>query len=84
MPLCTSDDTSLCTNDQACVLDLLGTPDAGLCIGDCNVFTGDGCGGQESCLLLGEQGANANEEIKIPGACLPNPNPGSQSTRTYF
>jgi len=76
--LCTQED-SPCSGESACIDRLLNTDGAGLCFGDCNPFTYEGCEAAESCQLVG-QGLNDTGEERIVGFCAENPNPGAVTT----
>ena len=78
-PICTTDNISACTGQRTCIFDLLDTPDVGLCTGQCEFFTGQGCQAQETC-WIGAQGLNAEQETIISGVCIDNPNRGEQAT----
>jgi hypothetical protein len=79
LPICTNEDTTQCTEGRVCALDILGTPNAGLCTGECNYFTGVGCDNQQSC-LIGFQGPDANQDIQMSGHCVDNSNSGTLPT----
>ena len=79
LPICTTEDSSPCTGERVCAIDILGSPDVGLCAGECNFFTGNGCEVDQDC-LLGFQGADAMGETKIVGGCFDNPNSGMVQT----
>lgn len=69
---CTAADTRNCTGPSACAL---GTqenePDAGFCIGDCNVWGAQpGCGGGETCQLAAVGTTAAGIDV-FTGMCTP-------------
>ena len=78
-PICTIDDTTPCTDDRVCDINMIDVSDAGLCVGECNVFTDERCEAGQTC-LLGVQGQDNTGETHIRGACYANPNPGTAPT----
>ena len=76
--LCSQED-SPCVGETTCVERLLNIDGVGLCFGDCDPFSGVGCGQDESCVLVG-QGKNQAGEDKIVGLCVGNLNQGAVPT----
>jgi hypothetical protein len=58
------------TRYQACAF-VLAIDDVGLCLGECNIFTQEGCDEGQECQLFNE-GVNANDEPVAFGSCVEN------------
>ncbi len=70
---CDSTDASLCAGASACLPGLFDTPyeQLGLCVGDCDVFGGQGCGAGNTCMFSGRVGLNADGVEGAIGFCSP-------------
>ena len=60
----------VCGDYQACAF-VLAIEDVGLCLGECNIFTQEGCDEGQECQLFNE-GVNANDEPVVFGSCVEN------------
>ncbi|MCK6570795.1 hypothetical protein L6V77_06715 [Myxococcota bacterium] len=73
LAFCDPVDASLCDGASACWTGLFDAPleSLGLCVGECDTFTGAGCGAGETCTFTGRVGPSA-DAIEAPIAfCLP-------------
>jgi len=71
-----SNTTNPCTGNTVCVDDFLTDPYGGICFGECDYFSGDGCAAGESC-LISTMGPTQSGEEKAVGFCRANANLGA-------
>ena len=67
MGFCTAGDTSLCTDNSACLQGIFRTEGLGVCLGNCDVWgANDACGEGNTCAFL----TFGNEDTALIGLCF--------------
>jgi hypothetical protein len=79
LPICDRRNLDACNGFEACVEVFRGVVGAGICLGECDVFQGQGCAPDQQC-ALGNVGATDDRPDQVIGFCQDNPNVGNQQT----